>query len=167
MLTFDQKLEIFSSFPQLQRKNVSLGRINFHYEKSISEKKTVGYHLHPNGNGFVYAGQLLGSNDLDKGMVNIRNYSAEQLTSLIRDSIVFLSKSHTPSASHSSSRKQNPLTDQTPLIKEQWIDSYDQILILMSEEDLWNIYSGICLEMAFETYKEAVSYLREEGFSRL
>ena len=48
MLTFEEKLAIIESFPELERKNVSLGRVNFHFEGSIYEKKNVVYHLHPN-----------------------------------------------------------------------------------------------------------------------
>lgn len=39
MLTFQQKIHILESFPQLERRDVSLGRVNFHYEGSIYDKK--------------------------------------------------------------------------------------------------------------------------------
>lgn len=39
MLTFEQKLEVFKSFPELEQRNVSLGRVNFHYEGSAYDKK--------------------------------------------------------------------------------------------------------------------------------
>lgn len=58
MLTFEEKLSIIETFPELQRKDVSLGRVNFHYPDSVQEKKIVVQHLHPNGNGFVYAGHM-------------------------------------------------------------------------------------------------------------
>lgn len=60
MLTFEEKLAIIESFPELERVNVSLGRVNFQFNESVYEKKNVVYHLHPNGNGFVYAGRLQG-----------------------------------------------------------------------------------------------------------
>ena len=56
MLTFEQKIAILDSFPELERKDVSLGRVNYHFEGSAHEKKTVGYRFHPNGNGYVFAG---------------------------------------------------------------------------------------------------------------
>ncbi len=34
MLTFEEKLSIIESFPELERKNVSLKRVNFHFEES-------------------------------------------------------------------------------------------------------------------------------------
>lgn len=40
MLNFNEKLSIIESFPQLQRKNVSLGRVNFQFADSVSEKRT-------------------------------------------------------------------------------------------------------------------------------
>lgn len=58
MLTFEEKLAIIESFPELTRKDVSLNRVNFHYEDSIFEKKIVVYHLYPNGNEFVYAERI-------------------------------------------------------------------------------------------------------------
>ena len=58
MLSFEEKLAIADSFPELERKNVSMKRVNYHYEESMFDKKTVVYHLHPNGNGFVYADQM-------------------------------------------------------------------------------------------------------------
>lgn len=58
MLTFEEKLAIIESFPQLHKKPVSLGRFNFHFEESLHDKKIVVQNLHPNGNGFVYAGHL-------------------------------------------------------------------------------------------------------------
>ncbi len=77
MLTFEQKLAIIESFPELSRHNVSLKRVNFHYEASLHDKKTVVYHLHPNGNGFVFAAFLKGYQKDDKGYVNIRSTSPQ------------------------------------------------------------------------------------------
>ncbi|MDF2535977.1 MAG: hypothetical protein K0R18_2136, partial [Bacillales bacterium] len=87
MLTFTEKLEIIESFPELTRKDVSLGRINFQYEESFNDKKNIVYHLHPNGNGFVYVGKLRGYDIDEKGMVNIREFSAQDLRSIIEKSI--------------------------------------------------------------------------------
>jgi hypothetical protein len=91
MLTFEQKKEIIESFPELARKDVSLGRINYHYEGSGYDKKIVVYHLHPNGNGFVYAGNMSGYETDERGLVNIRDYSAHDLRSIIKASIRSLS----------------------------------------------------------------------------
>jgi hypothetical protein len=41
------------------------------------------------------------------------------------------------------------------------------LLVLKFEDDMWYIFSGLNLEMAFETYEEARDYLREEGFNRV
>ncbi|MNO37110.1 hypothetical protein D3C76_271870 [compost metagenome] len=165
MLTFEQKLKIFDSFPELERRDVSLGRVNYHYEQSAYEKKTVVYRLHPNGNGYVYAGQLQGYEVDPKGFVNIRDYDEEQLRGLVEKSIASLSvnenlanHSEQPSAEVSQPR----LNIQTQ--GGVWINSSGEQLTLKYEEDLWYIYSGISIEMVFETREEAGEYLNEEGF---
>ncbi|CAG9613133.1 hypothetical protein BACCIP111899_02328 [Bacillus rhizoplanae] len=156
MLTFEEKLTIIESFPELERKNVSLGRINFHYEESRLDKKNVVYHLHPNGNGFVYAGHLKGYKTNDKGMVNIRDFSAEELRSLLEKSMDALS--------------QEPVEEVTlaeDFQEEEWINEENHVLTLINEdEDMWNVYAGLNLDGTFNSYKEAAQYLDEEGFTR-
>ncbi|TBL72698.1 hypothetical protein [Paenibacillus thalictri] len=156
MLSFQEKLAIIESFPELQRKDVSLGRINFQYNDSIYDKKNVVYHLHPNGNGFVYGGHLHGEETDDKGMINIREYSADALHSLIQASIRSLSPK---------TAKEQAITGNAP--EERWKGPDKQTLLLIHEDDLWYVYSGLNMEMAFETRAEAVQYLHEEGFSRI
>ncbi|WP_047152699.1 hypothetical protein [Aneurinibacillus tyrosinisolvens] len=150
MLTFEEKLAIIESFPQLERKNVSLGRVNFHYEESAFDKKIVVYHLHPNGNGFVYAGHLPDYDTDDKGLVNIRDYAADELRSLIKSSIESLSDD----------------SEMEEEQGEQWTGPEEQTLLLVHENDLWNVYTGLNLEASFETYEEAEQYMQEEGFVR-
>ncbi|MDO7906344.1 hypothetical protein Q5741_07920 [Paenibacillus sp. JX-17] len=173
MLPFEQKITILESYPQLQRKNVSLGRVNFHYEDSAYDKKTVAYHLHPNGNGFIYAGLLGGYPADDKGMVNIRNYSEPQLRELIEASIASLS----PSGSTAAIKGDAPVLTAAmedlgnTMIEQQeaaiWTDEEGNELSLVygSDENLWYIYAGDNLELAVETLEEAEEYLQEEGFA--
>ena len=159
MLTFDQKIAIITSFPELERKDVSLGRVNFHYEESTHDKKTVVYHLHPNGNGFVFAGLLDDVETDAKGLVNIREYDENELRSLIARSIDSLSaleaeEDSPDEAGYRSSRA------------EFWRGAGGSRLTLLHQDDLWYVYAGKELEMAFETYEEAVQYLADEGFRR-
>jgi hypothetical protein len=121
------------------------------------DKKIVVYHLHPNGNGFVYAEHIPHITTDDKGFVNIREYSADELRSIIQASIVSLSGVASENAAEATP---------TSSIEESWTDEDGQILILVEEDELWNVYTGSNLEMAFETYTEAKQYLKEEGFSR-
>ena len=160
MLTFEQKLEILDSFPELERKNVSLGRVNYHYEESQHDKKTVAFHLHPNGNGFVYAGLLRGYETDDKGFVNIRDFAESELRSLIQASItsLFINIPETPVLSK---RKKAKAAAEGSSV---WSDADGNVLSLKFEEDLWYLYAGLHLEMAFETIEEAKEYLAEEGF---
>lgn len=145
MLTFEEKLTIIESFPELSRKNVSLKRVNFQFEASIADKKNVVYHLHPNGNGFVYAERIEKEYDLDnKGMVNIRNFTETELRTIIRESIKSLSEAD----------------------DEIWTNKENQTLRLVNDFDLWNVYAGDMLDGTFPTYRGAVDYLEQEGFQR-
>ncbi|KYD07870.1 hypothetical protein MXL46_12690 [Heyndrickxia sporothermodurans] len=156
MLTFEEKLAIIESFPELQRKDISLGRINFHYEESASDKKNVVYHLHPNGNGFVYAELLNGYEVNDKGMTNIRDFTEEELRTIIQKSILSLAPKTTVESSI--------VGDQ---FEEKWINQDNFTLVLVNEDDMWNVYAGLNLDGTFNSYAEAAEYLDEEGFSRL
>ncbi|GLX67709.1 hypothetical protein [Paenibacillus glycanilyticus] len=158
MLNFEEKLAIIESFTELTRSNVSLGRVNFQFEDSLYDRKNVVYHLHPNGNGFVYAGLLRNFSQDDKGMINIRDYSELQLRTLLRQSIDSLSvREEEPAPKPSRNRKK----------KDQlWTNEENQSLVVKWEDDMWYIYSGINLEMAFETHKEVEAYMEEEGFTR-
>ncbi|CAM3904665.1 hypothetical protein [Mesobacillus zeae] len=155
MLTFEEKLAIIESFPELERKKVSLGRVNFHFGESAEDKKNVVYHLHPNGNGFVYAGKIEGIDTDDKGMVNIRDFSQDELRDIIKQSIQSLMP---------------PTAGETAIIgeaeEERWVNGEKHTLLLVEEDDMWNVYAGLNLDGTFPSYNEAKQYLEEEGFSR-
>ncbi|TJY42566.1 hypothetical protein E5161_06845 [Cohnella pontilimi] len=157
MLSFEEKLAIADSFPELQRKDVSLGRVNYHYDQSATDKKTVIYHFHPNGNGYVYAGELHDIHSDDKGLVNIREFTAEELRSLIERSIRSLSFSGAGTPAPTGQAKE-----------ERWKNGKGQILELKFEDEdqMWYIFSGLNLDATFDTYVEAKEYLEEEGFQR-
>ncbi|TLS35985.1 hypothetical protein [Pseudalkalibacillus caeni] len=154
MLTFEEKLAVIESFPELKRKDVSLGRVNFHYEDSAIDKKNVVYHLHPNGNGFVYA-ELIGSYKTDeRGMVNIRDFSERRLHRIIELAI------------ESMASDADEKSVETDFTEERWVNAENHSLMLVKEEDLWNVYAGLNLDGTFTTYGEATEYLEEEGFRR-
>lgn len=161
MLTFEQKMAILDTYPELERKQVSLGRVNYHYEDSQHDKKTVAYHLHPNGNGFIYAGLLKGYSVDGKGFVNIRDYEEEPLRELIAASIRSLSVG-LPNAPEKPVKQ---AADKTTDAGQVWVDADGAQLALKLEDDVWVVYSGVNLEMAFETHEEAEEYLVDEGFS--
>ena len=150
MLTFHEKLAVIEEFPELTRKDVSMNRVNFHFEDSLYEKTTVVYHLHPNGNGFVYTGSLPGFDANQKGLVNIRDFNQEELGEIIRTSICLLATEE----------------EAVPPVEELWKDAEGHSLQLIEEDDRWNIYAGDNLEDSFGGYDEAALYLREEGFRR-
>lgn len=156
MLTFEQKLAVIASFPELTRKDVSLGRVNFQYEDSGFDRKNIVYHLHKNGNGFVYAGRLNGYPTDDKGLVNIRDFSEEELRALLEASIRSLAPDTTGTSAPAAQDSE----------EELWFGPDGHKLRLYYEDDLWYLYDGNNLESAFETYEEAEEYLAEEGFTR-
>jgi ABC-type dipeptide/oligopeptide/nickel transport system ATPase component len=148
MLTFEEKTAIIESFPELKKKNVSLGRVNYHYEDSSLDKTALIYHLHPNGNGFVYAAEINGYKVNEKGLVNIRDFNEHALRMLIQEAINSLS----------------PIEPFEEAIEEKWANRDKQSLLLVKEDDMWNVYAGVNLDGTFNTYKEAAQYLDEEGF---
>ena len=154
MLTFEEKIAIIESFTELERKNVSLGRINYQYPESKLDKTNVVYHLHPNGNGFVYAEGIPGYPIGPKGMVNIRDFSAEQLEAIIAKSIELLSTDPQEVESF------------VEVEEETWKNNDGHTLTVVLEDDMWNVYAGLNLDGTFPSYNEARSYLMEEGFHK-
>ncbi|BBO00233.1 hypothetical protein [Sporolactobacillus terrae] len=156
LLDFNQKLAIIESFSELEQKKVSLGRLNFQYNGSATDKKNVVYHLHPNGNGYVYAKGIDGYDADAKGMVNIRDFSEEELRELLKKAIFALS----PEGLYK--RETANGNDH-----ELWVTpSGRSELEIVYDNALWNVYAGDLLDGTFRTYKEAVEYLTEEGFVR-
>ncbi|GBF77495.1 hypothetical protein PA598K_06049 [Paenibacillus sp. 598K] len=165
MLTFDQKLAIIAEFPELVRKDVSLGRVNFHFEGSRYDKKTVVYHLHPGGNGFVYAARIAGQSTDDKGFVNIREYPEAELRSLLRQAIDSLADGPDAPQSSDATDPSSSSASSADGLPTSWRNAEGHLLQLSYTDDLWYVYDGPNLEMAFETEDEARAYLEEEGFS--
>lgn len=150
MLTFEQKQAIIESFPQLTKKEISLGRLNYHFKDSLYEKLVVVEKLHPNGNGYVFVGDLLRyEHEAIKGLVNIRDYNEEQLREIIEAAIEYLS-------------------EEDDFVAEPeiyfWSNKEGVQLTLKNEDRNWNIYFNDNLEEAFGTLEAAEQYLLEEGF---
>ncbi|WP_066399098.1 hypothetical protein [Neobacillus mesonae] len=160
MLTFEEKLAIIEEFFELERVDVSLGRVNFQYNDSAFDKKNVVYHLHPNGNGFVYAGRLTNYETDQKGMVNIRDFSAKELQQILRESINSLS-----AVENSRSTEEEVIIGDS--LEERWTNESNEVLLLVNEDEIWNIYFGLNLEETFDTREEAEIFLVEEGFRRV
>lgn len=149
MLTFEQKQQIIEQFPELSKKEVSMKRLNYHFDGSLYDKTVVVQHLHPNGNGFVYAAGIKGYEPDDRGLVNIRDYTEDELREIVSAAIRNLSTEE---------QQQEPLT-------EVWQHPDGAKLTMLEEDGFYNIYHGYNLEEGFGDYEEAVSYLQEEGFA--
>lgn len=151
MLTFEQKQTIIESYPELTRKDVSMKRVNYHFEDSLYDKTVVVQHLHPNGNGFVYVAGIPGYDADERGLVNIREATEEELRNTIMDSIRALSQEET----------------EEQAVEQHWVNEAGEKLVLMEELDAWNLYHGLNLEDSFGDYAEAVAYLKEERFKQV
>ncbi|HJH10722.1 MAG TPA: hypothetical protein K8V30_03330 [Metalysinibacillus jejuensis] len=147
MLTFEQKQAIIESFPELTKKEISLKRVNYHFEESLYEKKIVVEKLHPNGNGFVFVGDMPKySEQAVKSMVNIRDYDEEALREIIAAAIAYLSEDTN--------------------VEEDWENVSGDKIKLLFEQRSWVVYYNDNFEEAFGTYEEAKAYLYEEGFKK-
>lgn len=151
MLSFEQKQEIIETFPELSKREISLKRLNYHYDESFYEKTIVVEKLHPNGNGFVYVGDLVKyENEAnEKGLVNIRDYSEPKLREIVGDAINYLSE------------------DPDQPIVEKWTSKSGTEIELIYEKRSWNVYYQQNLEESFGTKEAAVSYLQEDGFKKI
>lgn len=149
MLTFEQKQAIIETFPQLTKKEISLKRVNYHFDGSLYEKSIVVEKLHPNGNGFVFVGDLLkyekeaGKN----GLVNIRDYNEDELRTIVQAAIDYLAEEE---------------EEEVPII-ENWVSREGAKLELIFDNPFWHLYHQGNLEDTFGTRDSAVEYLREEG----
>lgn len=152
MLTFEQKREIIRRFPELTEKAISMNRLNYHFEESKYDKKIVVEKLHPNGNGFVYVGDLLAYKADDRGLVNIRDFSEQELIEVIEDAIVYLTEIDEPK--------------EEVRIEESWRNAQNNQLLLVQEDQFWNVYHQFNLEESFGTREDAEEYLLAEGFKR-
>ncbi|GKV64441.1 MULTISPECIES: hypothetical protein [Sporosarcina] len=149
MLTFEEKQQIIEGFPELVKKEVSMKRLNYHYEESLFDKTVVVQHLHPNGNGFVYVADVKGYEPDERGLVNIREFTAEELRTVIKAAVEALA---------TEPAEAEPLS-------ETWQHPNGSTLTVLEEDSFFNVYHGVNLEEGFGDYGEAVSYLKEEGFS--
>ncbi|MFS0577373.1 hypothetical protein AB1K83_17300 [Sporosarcina sp. 179-K 3D1 HS] len=149
MLTFEQKQAIIESFPELTRKDVSMKRVNYHFEDSLFDKTIVVQHLHPNGNGFVYVAGIPGYDPDDRGLVNIREATEEELRKTISDAIHALSEQ----------------PDEALPLEQIWVNGAGEKLLLKEEMGFWNLYHGLNLEESFGDLTEALAFLEEEQFT--
>ncbi|WP_342526539.1 hypothetical protein MKY84_12910 [Chryseomicrobium sp. FSL W7-1435] len=152
MLTFEQKQAIIETFPELTKKSISLKRLNYHFEESQYDKTIVVQQLHPNGNGYVFVGDGGPYEADDRGLVNIREASEDEMKEMIRYSIALLSTRES--------------VEEEAGGEQIWTTKDGAELKLLQEDELWNIYHGLNLEDSFESQEAAILYLKEEGFRR-
>ena len=84
-------------------------------------------------------------------MINIREFSAEELRSVIEQSIELLSQ-------------EEIVVPAEPAKEEEWHNEDGHILTLISEDDMWNVYAGVNLDGTFNSYPEAQNTLMKKDF---
>ncbi|MDK2823554.1 MAG: hypothetical protein PWP71_1472 [Clostridia bacterium] len=84
-LSFEQKKQIFRSFPELTEETISNGRVNYKFLGSRRPGKIIARELSHTGNGYVYGGFLEEYKHVadSRGWVNIKNYSETELRQII------------------------------------------------------------------------------------
>lgn len=150
MLSYEEKKEIFDSFPELASQEVSLNRLNYHFGDSAVPKTLVVKHLHPkSANAFVFAGYLPEEETRD-GYVSVRDESDEEIRRLVAEALAFLrlTKDGYPEG-----------------YEEEWHDEREDELILRYTNEMWLVVmqSG-AVEAVFKTKDQAEGYLMDEGF---
>ncbi|EUJ50907.1 hypothetical protein [Listeria fleischmannii] len=149
MLSFEEKKQIIARFTALEEKEVSLGRVNYHYPESKREKSILIKHLHPNGNGYVYA-PYLDSDTLDKqGYFNIYNAKEFELVELIEAAISYMDSD-------------GDIFEEGQKFTYQ--SDSGETLELIYENKMWIVYAAGNVEAVFKTLEAAESYLADEGF---
>ncbi|MFD1676734.1 hypothetical protein [Alicyclobacillus fodiniaquatilis] len=93
MMTFSQKIEFLQSFPELNKKELPDGRVNFYYANSRKQGKVIVRELYPpTGNGYL-CGRYMSDFKVDaRGWINIRDVGKEQLRTMVLAAISSMSK---------------------------------------------------------------------------
>src|SRR5699024_9424594 len=97
---------------------------------------------------FVYVAGLPNYEVDGRGLVNIREATKEELINTIADSIQLLKTGD----------------EVAEPVEEKWVDAEGTELVVIQEDDFWNVYHGLNLEESFGDYAELKAYLTEEQF---
>lgn len=151
MLSFEEKKAIFDEYDELTVHEVSMERLNYHFEDSAVEKTIVVKFLHPkSGNAFIYAGYLP-DEDTNKGYISIRDEDEGTIHKYVQQAIEYLKKTE---------------DGYEEGYEEEWHDDHNDQLTLKYGNGMWSIYmSHGGLEAIFKTKEAAEGYLADEGFS--
>lgn len=151
ILTFEEKKEIFDSYPELEASPVSMNRLNYHFKESAVAKTVVVRFLHPNGNAFIYAGYLP-KEETNKGYISVLEDDEDRIRELVEEAISFLRKTESGYEDGYS---------------ELWFNQEGEVLRLQFENPVWSVLlPSEQIEGIFKTKEAGESYLRDEGFQK-
>lgn len=150
MLSFEEKKAIFDSYDELEMKEVSLGRLNYHFKDSAVAKTMVVKFLHPkSANAFVYGGYLPKEETKD-GYLSVHDLEETEIRQRVEAAIDFLKKT--------ADGFEEGYT-------ESWQDDRQDELLLQYSGGVWLIVLTTgSVEAVFKTKEAAEGYLIEEGF---
>lgn len=93
MLSFEEKKAIFHSF-KLEEKQMSNGKVSFHYPESKQRGQVLATQLHSTGNGYV-VGKYMSEETIKKngftvdsrGWISIKEFSKKELENVITEAM--------------------------------------------------------------------------------
>lgn len=150
MLSFEEKKAIFDDYPELEMREVSMGRLNYHFTGSAVDKTMVVKFLHPkSANAFVYAGYLP-KEETKEGYLSVHDMEEEEIRQAVEAAIDFLKKT--------ADGFEEGYT-------ECWQDDREDELLLKYSDGIWLIVLTTgSVEAVFKTKEAGEGYLIEEGF---
>lgn len=91
-LSFEEKINILNLYFKLNKRTISLDRINYHHNSTKNRRKTVVSQLHLSGNGYIYVGYLEKYKNIadSRGFLNIDKYisTEDEFRKLIEEVII-------------------------------------------------------------------------------
>lgn len=150
MLSFEEKKALFDSVPELKVQEVSMNRLNYHFEESAVPKTTVVKYLHPkSANAFVFAGYLPKAETKD-GYISVIDATKEEIEELVTKAIEELRKT------------EDGYEDG---YQEEWYDDRGDMLTLRYSNYMWVVLMTTgSVEAVFKSREQAAGYLMDEGF---
>lgn len=85
MLSLNEKRNILNSFNELTERVDEFGRHFYYFYESSTRRKILGREFVISGNGYIYGEIFPEYKDLcdDRGWINVKNFSEENLISLM------------------------------------------------------------------------------------
>lgn len=138
MLSYEEKIEIFRSFPELEEKEISENRVNFAYPDSRRQRINLGAELQSSGLGYVNGKDIdpaicanKGYRVNAKGWINIKDFTKDQLKEVIRIAMFTMSGKRSVNGYHEPNCQ-----ELLSLIKDSLKEMEENKCVLLTRGDL-------------------------------